>query len=83
MTADSTKQSHELRSLRLLASHLRGSLSSNYIVQLLDEFIHQGPNRSHQCLVFKVLRPSVDSIVGDYHATEDNLKPEIMLRMPE
>lgn len=83
MTADSTKHSHELSTLRSLATHSQGDLCSKYIVQLLDEFLHQGPNGSHQCLVFELLGPTLDMIVSDYHTVGDPLDPETILRLSE
>ena len=64
MTADS-QVSRELQNLRHLEKHSQGSLSSNYIVQLLDSFMHEGPNGDHQCLVFELLGPSVDKVLAD------------------
>ncbi|KAK9486521.1 hypothetical protein V1527DRAFT_463532, partial [Lipomyces starkeyi] len=43
MTADSSQASQELRNLRLLKKNSQRGLSSKYIVQLLDAFVHQGP----------------------------------------
>ncbi|KAK9426952.1 kinase-like protein [Lipomyces doorenjongii] len=83
MTADSTTQSQELRNLQSLAGHAQGSLCSKYVVQLLDEFLHQGPNGTHQCLVFELLGPSVDAVVGDYHESGDYFEPETILRLSE
>ncbi|KAK9369387.1 kinase-like domain-containing protein [Lipomyces kononenkoae] len=83
MTADSTSQSQELRNLQLLARHAEGSLCSKYVAQLLDEFLHQGPNGTHQCLVFELLGPSVDAVVGDYHESGDFFEPETILRLSE
>lgn len=80
MTADS-RVSRELQNLRHLEKHSQGSLSSNYIVQLLDSFMHEGPNGDHQCLVFELLGPSVDKVLADYHENNDKLCPETILRM--
>lgn len=74
MTADSTKESSELRNLRSLAGHSKGCLSSRCIVQLLEDFLHQGPNGCHQCLVFELLGPSVDAVARDYHEFGDRLE---------
>ena len=59
-----------------LAALSQGSLRSTYIVHLLDDFLHQGPNGSHQCLVFELLGPSVDAVVADYGEFGDRLEPE-------
>jgi serine/threonine-protein kinase SRPK3 len=83
MTAESAEKFQELRNLHALANSLRESLSSNYIVQLLDEFTHQGPNGTHKCLAFELLSPSVRYIVEDYHAGGESLEPEAILRLSE
>ncbi|KAL4897599.1 kinase-like domain-containing protein [Aspergillus ambiguus] len=57
------------------------NLSSNYIVQLLDSFTHEGPNGVHQCLVFELLGPSVDQVLADYHESHDKLCAETIIRM--
>ena len=41
--------------LQSLAGNFQGNLHSEYIVQLLDHFVHQGPNGTHQCLLFELL----------------------------
>jgi serine/threonine-protein kinase SRPK3 len=65
ITAESSKQSAELRNFLSLARHRQGHLHSKYIVQLLDDFFHQGPNGTHQCLVFELLGPTVHAVVQD------------------
>jgi serine/threonine-protein kinase SRPK3 len=78
--AESSKQSTELRNLLSLARHRQGH---KYIVQLLDDFFHQGPNGTHHCLVFELLGPTVDAIVREIYEGEDVLEPETILRMSE
>ncbi len=80
-TANSSKQSQELHNLLSLASMANGNLGSKYIVQLLDHFFHQGPNGNHQCLVFELLGPTVDAVVGDINLGGDVLEPPTILRM--
>ncbi|CAG8280143.1 unnamed protein product [Penicillium salamii] len=86
MTANSSI-SQELQNLNLLEKQSqRGlssncGLSSNYIVQLLDAFLHKGPNGVHQCLVFELLGPSVDKVLYDYSGSDEKLDPEIVLRI--
>jgi serine/threonine-protein kinase SRPK3 len=79
ITAESSKQSAELRNFLSLQGHLH----SKYIVQLLDDFFHQGPNGTHQCLVFELLGPTVDAVVREIYEWEDVLEPETILRMSE
>ena len=81
--ADSTKVSHELSTLRSVAMHSKGDLGSKHIVRFLDEFLHQGPNGIHQCLVFELLGPTLDYVISEYHEFEDLLEPETILRLSE
>ena len=66
MTADASASSHELDVLQSLEKRCDGNLGSKYIVQLLDGFTHQGPNGTHQCLVFELLGPTLDKVLDDY-----------------
>ena len=81
ITADRTNQSQELHNLRALAEHSKGCLGSKHIVQLLDDFLHEGPNGCHQCLVFELLGPTLNIIVDDYHMGEERLDTETILRI--
>ena len=86
MTASATVRSQELALFRSLATLCNGDLSSRYIVQLLDEFLHQGPNGTHQCLVFELLGPTVLRVIDDYRDPadpEDALEAEVILKISE
>lgn len=62
----------------------RGNVpGGKYIVKLLDDFLHTGPNGTHQCLVFELLGPSVDMVLQDYHISGDQLEPDTILRLSE
>ncbi|OQE28558.1 hypothetical protein PENSTE_c003G08400 [Penicillium steckii] len=80
MTAASS-QSRELQILKHLEGCSQGELSSNYLAQLIDDFIHEGPNGVHKCLVFELLGPPVDKVLQDYREFGDKLDSEIVLRM--
>lgn len=80
-TAERTDQSRELRSLRKLSELSKGSLRSEHIVQLLDDFLHEGPNGRHQCLVFELLGPTVDVMLYDYYSDGERLDTEDLLKM--
>ncbi|KAJ5626710.1 hypothetical protein N7528_004137 [Penicillium herquei] len=80
MTANSSV-SRELQMLKYLEEHSQGELSSNYVVQLLDTFTHEGPNGVHRCLVFELLGPSVDQVLSDYHEGRDKIDSETVLQM--
>ncbi|KAJ5971413.1 uncharacterized protein N7479_001331 [Penicillium vulpinum] len=80
MIADSSK-SNELQNLKFLEKHSGGNLSSNHIVQLLDDFTHDGPNGALQCLVFELLGPTLDMVLTEYSEGNDKLNPEDILRM--
>ncbi|KAJ5158192.1 uncharacterized protein N7500_007843 [Penicillium coprophilum] len=79
-TANS-QASNELQNLRFLGNLSQQSLSSNYIVQLLDSFTHKGPNGEHECLVLELLGPSVDTVLADYRESEEKFEPDVLLRM--
>lgn len=81
ITADRTNQSRELHNLRALAEHSKGSLGAKHIVQLLDDFFHEGPNGCHQCLVFELLGPTVNLSVYDYHREGERLDTETILKI--
>lgn len=83
MTAESTENSRELCNLHALSSSSQEDLAAHYIVQLLDDFIHDGPNGTHQCLVFELLGPSAVFVIEDYHGTGEKLEPEVILRMSQ
>jgi serine/threonine-protein kinase SRPK3 len=77
MTADNSEQSQELRVIQ----SLQEKQVSNSIVELFDSFTHQGPNGSHECLVFELLGPSLDTVVADYGTLGDRLEPETILKI--
>lgn len=81
MTADSTRSSGELRCLQSLAEHCQRTVGPKYIVHLLDDFRHNGPNGIHQCLVFELLGPHVDKVLEAYQLAEVRLEPELVLRL--
>ena len=81
ITADRTNQSRELHSLRALAEHSNGNPGSKHIVQLLDDFFHEGPNGCHQCLVFELLGPTVNIEVDDYYEDGERLDTETLLKI--
>lgn len=75
--ADSPKPTQELQILQTLQK----KRAAHQIVQLLGSFIHQGPNGSHQCLVFELLGPTVNFVVEDYRMGGDQLDAVTILRM--
>ena len=58
---------------------MRQARAANGVVQLLDSFIHKGPNGSHQCLVFELLGPAVETVVLDYAGGGDHLDAETII----
>lgn len=91
LTADDSTDSTELRVLQSLGKVREDGASSKCIVELLDHFLHQGPNGTHQCLVFELLGPTVNKVVRDYFMPdihgyvdpEDRMEPFIVLKMAE
>ncbi|KAH6619423.1 kinase-like domain-containing protein [Chaetomium sp. MPI-SDFR-AT-0129] len=57
-----------------------------HVVELLDSFVHQGPNGTHACSVFELLGPTVDDVVSNYRdgaepGEEDSLEPATILKI--
>ncbi|KAL6713257.1 hypothetical protein ACLMJK_008722 [Lecanora helva] len=87
LSADDSKVSRELDTLQLLQARSEES-PRRPIVQFIDNFLHQGPNGTHQCLVFELLGPTLEFVLndiycGDYPATEAILEPYIILKFCE
>ncbi|KAJ0415656.1 kinase-like domain-containing protein [Aspergillus carlsbadensis] len=57
---DTRYPTRELRTMQELASHHQAR--PKHTVQMLDEFSLEGPNGSHQCLIYELLGPSVSDI---------------------
>jgi serine/threonine protein kinase len=55
--------------------------ASEYILDVLDVFIHGGPNGSHVCIVTELLGPSVHYVLADYGHGGDKLDREIIIRV--
>jgi serine/threonine-protein kinase SRPK3 len=74
---DTTENHREVGALRALQENA----ALHHIVRLLDDFVHHGPNGSHQCLVFELLGPSVDFIANEYSEDGDQLDTETVLKI--
>ena len=81
MTAERTMHSRELQSLRILNEEAGNDLSSKNIVRLLDDFILDGPNGRHQCLVCEMLGPTLNIIVNDAYEEGGNLEVDTVLKL--
>ena len=79
--AGRTGQCRELFNLRALSEHAKGNLGSKHIVQLLDDFRHEGPNGSHLCLVLELLGPTINITVDDYHQVGERLDAESIVKI--
>ena len=53
--------SHEGRILEHLSHGPASHPEKKHIIELLDEFKHEGPNGTHPCLVFEPLEPSAQA----------------------
>jgi serine/threonine-protein kinase SRPK3 len=63
ITADAFDEQHpsfELDIIRKLSSYRGSHQGYKYILGLIDEFRHRGPNGEHVCLVFKPMGPDLD-----------------------
>ncbi|KAK4154909.1 kinase-like domain-containing protein [Chaetomidium leptoderma] len=77
ITADTPTPSRELQTLQ----DLHQAHATHRTVQLLDSFVHEGDNGSHQCLVFELLGPTVGSVVADYHMSGHRMGPATVMRI--
>lgn len=75
-------QSRELQSLRALSqySNTNPNPGFEHIVRLLDDFLLEGPNGCHQCLVFELLGPTVNVMVNDAHHFGERLDTDTIIR---
>ncbi|KAK1832029.1 kinase-like domain-containing protein [Podospora conica] len=64
MVSEISESTRELQILRHIAKATPAK-GAQHVVQLLDEFKHQGPNGIHVCLVFEPMGPSVNSMVEE------------------
>lgn len=64
--------------LKQLTKLANGDISSKFIVRLLDDFVHEGPNGIHSCHVFELLGPSMSLFMEDIWEcpTNGKLRPE-------
>lgn len=75
--ADTTIPSLELLNFQSIHQHT----GSNCVAHLIDSFVHEGPNGSHQCSVTELLGPSVDSVVADYDVGGERLESDVILKI--
>ncbi|KAL8689210.1 MAG: hypothetical protein Q9224_004693 [Gallowayella concinna] len=61
LVAESSIDSQEIRLLDRLSNQTSDHAGKTHIVHLWDHFQHQGPNGTHNCLVFELLGPNVVS----------------------
>ncbi|KAJ0110288.1 hypothetical protein J7T55_000721 [Diaporthe amygdali] len=70
-----------VRLIKLEEHYLQGRQDKpRPFVQLLDRFIHEGPNGRHNCLVTELLGPSLASVCSLYAEIEQFLRPETIMR---
>ena len=79
--ADRTGKSQERSVLRALAQCKSFDTGPKYIVRLIDDFMHEGPNGYHQCFVFELLGPTVNRLVSDAHLFGERLDTNIIIRI--
>lgn len=80
-TADRTKSPQELQNLGVLNEQSMLHSDTHHIVQLQDDFMHDGPNEHHQCLVLELNGPTVRSIVNGEADCGDRLEMNKVLRI--
>ncbi|KAL8795943.1 MAG: hypothetical protein Q9195_001687 [Heterodermia aff. obscurata] len=62
LTAEASLQRQELLILRHLDGHIRSDLRRNSIIVVFDDFIIEGPNGAHLCLVSQAGGPNISMI---------------------
>lgn len=65
----------------LTLQSLQESPASTSLIKLYDDFVHNGPNGSHLCIVTEFLGPSLSDVIADYHCGGDRLEPDNILRL--
>lgn len=84
MAAAVSKESTEVHNSQLLQKASETGPPTKHVVQVLDSFMHQGPNGDHRCIVLELLGPSVGKIMSLYTRAEDDMpKPDLVVRMAE
>lgn len=84
MVAAVSKDSNELHNTQLLQEASGTDPSTTRVVQVLDSFMHEGPNGDHRCIVLELLGPSVGKIMRLYTRDEDDAPcPNLIIRMAE
>jgi serine/threonine-protein kinase SRPK3 len=79
--ADRSTQRQELSNLYTTEQKADGNPETKYFTRILDEFVHEGPNGSHLCLVSELLGPTVNIIARDYIDVGEQLEPRTLLRI--
>jgi serine/threonine-protein kinase SRPK3 len=64
----STSEVDVMRHVQRNGSALSGS---EFVVQLIDEFEHTGPNGIHRCIISEVLGPPLSSDIEDLYPSEE------------
>ena len=66
LTADASLDQKESDILRTLSNSTLDHPGKRYVMTLLDAFVHEGPNGSHQCLIFEAMGSSLGALLEDY-----------------
>ncbi|KAK7061247.1 kinase-like domain-containing protein [Favolaschia claudopus] len=70
-SGNNTSEEEELKVLsRLQSEEDSEEEGRQYVMQLLDHFVHTGPNGLHRCIVTELLGPSLASDIEDLYPTE-------------
>lgn len=77
----SAKASRELQNIRSIMEHTKNKPGSQSISQLLDIFVHHGPNGAHCCLVFELLGPTLATVLQPYYKDNRHLRPETVFKI--
>jgi serine/threonine-protein kinase SRPK3 len=57
----------EIKLLQRVNTADRAEFGRKFIVEMVDEFEHKGPNGQHVCMAFEVLGPNLLTLIRQYH----------------
>ncbi|GJJ15342.1 hypothetical protein Clacol_009618 [Clathrus columnatus] len=83
MTAKESSTDTELEMAQFLSQKADADPKSEYIVPLLDTFMHEGPNGIHRCLVFEAMGPSATVMLEELPENKPKYYGKMRPRYPK
>ena len=81
VAADSSATTRELEVLQKCQEHSSHDIRSQYVAQMLDNFVVSGPNGVHKFIVYELLGPSILSLLDRIYFPDDRLPGNIAKRV--